>query len=103
VTLGTPPQEFSLQLDTGSSDLWVNSAGNSTVKAPAFDSSASCTYTMLDVVLNDTYADGSSAIGPYGTDTLKLGGVTLKDFEFGINETPFEGKYDSTPCLVHLP
>lgn len=89
VTLGTPPQPFSLQLDTGSSDLWVDAATNSSVKAPAFDSSASSTYNKLDVVLNDTYVDGSSALGPYGTDTLRLGDVTLEDFEFGINETPF--------------
>jgi hypothetical protein len=33
---------------------------------------------------NISYADGSSAIGNYVTDTLTIGGTTIKDFQFGV-------------------
>lgn len=33
---------------------------------------------------NISYADGSGAAGDYVTDTLTIGGTTIKDFQFGI-------------------
>lgn len=36
---------------------------------------------------NITYADGSTAVGEYASDTLTIGSATLKDFQFGIGFT----------------
>ncbi|KAJ6120225.1 hypothetical protein N7523_004505 [Penicillium sp. IBT 18751x] len=95
VTLGTPKQSLRLVLDTGSSDLWTN-APNSTLcesqdnvcnSSGTYDSSASSTYQYVNSEFNISYADSSGASGDYVTDTLHLGGATIKDFQFGVGYT----------------
>ncbi|KAJ5246928.1 hypothetical protein N7468_001911 [Penicillium chermesinum] len=79
VSLGTPAQDLRLVIDTGSSDLWVN-APNSTLLNLLLSS-----YVNDD--FNITYADDSGATGNYLTDTLRIGGSSLKNFQFGVGYT----------------
>ncbi|OJJ52563.1 hypothetical protein ASPSYDRAFT_188999 [Aspergillus sydowii CBS 593.65] len=92
VTIGTPEQNLRLILDTGSSDLWCNAA-NSTLCSSSrdpcripgsFDPSVSSSLSYVSSDFNITYADGTGAAGDYVTDTLHIGGTTVKDFQFGI-------------------
>ncbi|KAF7585558.1 hypothetical protein BBP40_010661 [Aspergillus hancockii] len=86
---------FSLALDTGSSDLWVNVANSSfcsSVGDPCssfgtYDAGASSTYKNVGTEFNATYGDGTNAYGPYVTDKLNLGGVVVDDFQFGVAES----------------
>ncbi|EXJ62641.1 hypothetical protein A1O7_03079 [Cladophialophora yegresii CBS 114405] len=94
ITLGTPAQSLRLHIDTGSSDLWVNTASSSFCLSSAdnceggtYSSSQSSTYKFVNDQFNISYVDGSAAIGDYVSDTLRFGGVTLNDFQFGIGET----------------
>ncbi|RMZ83538.1 hypothetical protein DV738_g1085, partial [Chaetothyriales sp. CBS 135597] len=94
LTLGTPEQSLQLHLDTGSSDLWVNSPSSSLCQSESspcqggtYDSSASSTYQLVNNEFNISYVDGSAATGDYVSDTLGFGGVTLTDFQFGIGST----------------
>lgn len=97
VSLGTPAQDFSLSLDTGSSDLWVNSASLQACQrrsspcsgSGTYDANSSSTYKYLTSDFNVSYVDGSYAAGDYVTDTLNIGGQTLNAFQFGVG-------YDST-------
>ncbi|BCR89079.1 pepsin-like aspartic protease [Aspergillus chevalieri] len=91
VTLGTPEQSLRLVLDTGSSDLWCNAA-NSTLcssrgspcrTSGSYDGDSSSTYSYVSSNFNISYADGSGAAGDYVTDTIHIGGVSIKDFQFG--------------------
>jgi len=84
-----------LVLDTGSSDLWCN-APNSTLcerrsdpcqDSGTYDSSSSSSYSFVSSDFNITYADGSSAVGDYVTDTITIGGTTIKNFQFGVGYT----------------
>jgi hypothetical protein len=84
-----------MHIDTGSSDLWVNSAqsdlctqpGNPCGESGTYDVQASSTSNFVSSDFNITYMDGSSAVGDYVTDALGIGGHQLQDYQFGIGES----------------
>ncbi|EXJ83874.1 hypothetical protein A1O1_07502 [Capronia coronata CBS 617.96] len=93
ISLGTPEQAIRLHIDTGSSDLWVNTANSSLCTSRGdpcdggtYDPTSSSTYKLVNNAFNISYVDGSGASGDYVSDTLHFGGETLTDFQFGIGE-----------------
>lgn len=90
--MGTPAQSLRLVLDTGSSDLWVNTPNSTLCKkksAPCSDSgtydpSSSSSYAFVNNDFNISYADGSGASGQYASETVTIGSATLKEFQFGL-------------------
>ncbi|TVY26096.1 putative aspartic-type endopeptidase [Lachnellula hyalina] len=94
-TLGTPAQTVRLHIDTGSSDLWVNTAtsdlctakGKACTAAGTYSANDSSTYSYIASDFNITYVDGSGASGDYVTDNFTLGSTTLKTLQFGIGYT----------------
>ncbi len=99
ITLGTPPQSLRMHLDTGSSDLWCNSPQSNLCATRSrrcnvsgtYDSTASSSYKFLNNNFNISYLDGSGALGDYVTDTIRIGGQTISDFQFGV------GRRSSSP------
>lgn len=93
--MGTPAQSLRLHIDTGSSDLWVNTPQSTLCKskhspcsdAGTYNANASSTYSYLSSDFNISYVDGSGASGDYATDTLVIGGVNLTGQQFGIGYT----------------
>jgi len=79
VTIGTPPQPIDVQLDTGSSELWVNpnctGSYNPTVcnKLPRYDPTTSSTAADQNGTFEISYGTGNVA-GEYWKDTVNLAG-----------------------------
>lgn len=92
VSIGTPPQDLRLSIDTGSSDLWMNSRssqicqyrGNLCAPSGTYDANSSSTNSYVSSDFNISYADGSGAAGDYVKDTVNIGGKTLDNFQVGV-------------------
>ncbi|KAG6082612.1 hypothetical protein E4U30_003961 [Claviceps sp. LM220 group G6] len=90
-SLGTPPQNVRLHLDTGSSDLWVNTPKSSLCskkqrcsESETYSANSSSTYHYIASTFNISYVDGSGSTGDYATDVLRFAGQTVSDLQFGI-------------------
>jgi len=85
-----------VQVDTGSSDLFFNSfnapacepTGPDSCRGGTFDSSNSTSFAIVDAspAFNNTYADGSTVVGPFGRDAIGIGNVLIQDVQFGVAE-----------------
>ncbi|XP_040837825.1 pepsin II-4-like [Ochotona curzoniae] len=102
ISIGTPPQEFTVIFDTGSSNLWVPSTYCSSLACAfhkRFNPDDSSTYQATSETLSITYGTGSMT-GILGYDTVKVGSIEDTHQIFGLSETepgttfmfaPFDG------------
>ena len=93
MTIGTPGQPFSVQLDTGSSDIWVPSVDSNVCLEEQqacqllgqYDSTASKSYVDDGQGgFQIAYADNSQVSGDYINETLTIGNTVIKDMTMGL-------------------
>ncbi|RUP04836.1 aspartic peptidase domain-containing protein, partial [Jimgerdemannia flammicorona] len=88
ISLGTPPQSFVVDFDTGSADLWVASSlctSTGCQKHNQFDSTLSSTFINTNATYRIDYDDGSSSQGVFNQDTLTISSVLkVENQDFGM-------------------
>lgn len=81
-----------LHLDTGSSDLWVNTpssnlcsaSGSPCGQSGTYDPNSSSTYQYVNSNFLIQYVDQSGAQGDLVTDVFAMGNAVLKAFQFAV-------------------
>ena len=94
VTVGTPPQEQVVILDTGSSDLYFDASnapacqtsGAYSCKGGTFTPGNSKSYKVVSPspAFNTRFGDGSTASGPFSEDTVCLSDICITNVQFGV-------------------
>ncbi|KAJ8370244.1 hypothetical protein SKAU_G00102720 [Synaphobranchus kaupii] len=102
ISIGTPPQSFTIFPDTGSSNLWVPSVychSDACSNHHKFNPSLSSTFRATNIPVAVGYYTGSMT-GFLGYDTVNVGGIVDTNQVFGLTETepgsflyysPFDG------------
>ncbi|XP_039195892.1 gastricsin-like [Crotalus tigris] len=89
ISIGTPPQNFMVLFDTGSSNLWVPSIycqSQTCSNHALFNPSQSSTYSSNGQTFSIQYGSGSLS-GVFGYDTVTIQGIPITNQEFGLSET----------------
>nr|XP_006000457.1 PREDICTED: cathepsin E [Latimeria chalumnae] len=89
ISIGVPPQKFTVIFDTGSSNLWVPSiycSSKACQEHSRFDPSDSSTYKRDGRPFSIQYGTGSLA-GIIGSDTVTVEGIAVKSQSFGESVT----------------
>nr|NP_001009463.1 pregnancy-associated glycoprotein 8 precursor [Ovis aries]AAB53229.1 pregnancy-associated glycoprotein 8 [Ovis aries] len=116
ITIGTPPQEFQVLFDRGSSDLWVPSLlcnSSTCAKHVMFRHRLSSTYRLTNKTFMIFYRVGKIE-GVVVRDTVRIGDLVSADQTFGLSiaETGFENttldgilglSYPNTSCFGAIP
>lgn len=95
--VGSPPQEVQVMIDTGSSDLWFISSGNSQCKANGgsidcdqygvFDKLKSSSWHDNKTDYSISYYDGDKASGTMGQDNITFAaGFLIENANFAVIE-----------------
>ncbi|KAI8369709.1 aspartic peptidase domain-containing protein [Blakeslea trispora] len=88
IQLGTPPQPFTLLLDTGSSGTWVPIHGCGRYcgyPENTFNPNNSSTFTPSNLLFNIRYGEGFSR-GFYGKDTMTINGASVPKVNFALSD-----------------
>ncbi|KAK9463271.1 acid protease [Lipomyces oligophaga] len=92
ITVGTPAQNLRLQIDTGSSDVWVQTGENEVCQesddpcgvSGVFEPDESSSYTQVATTFSISYGDSSYARGDYAYETFGIGGVEVTNLTIGV-------------------
>ncbi|OBZ89891.1 Gastricsin [Choanephora cucurbitarum] len=88
IQLGTPPQPFTLLLDTGSSGTWVPVRGCGRYcgyPENTFNPNNSSTFVASNLLFNIRYGEGFSR-GFYGKDTMTINGAAVPAVNFALSD-----------------
>ncbi|KAF9922110.1 Vacuolar protease A [Linnemannia zychae] len=83
VEIGSNMQKFRMDLDTGSSDMWVADITCKT-RRRRFIKANSTTFKPLKGKFEISYGDGSAVRGFFGQDRVNLGGLVIEDQTVGL-------------------
>jgi hypothetical protein len=90
VTVGTPPQALKLQLDTGSSDVWIPCVAAPPCRAKrciegSFNPQRSKSFSVLDTnSFRIKYVDGTHIGGDYISDSFGIAGLSISNMTMGL-------------------
>ncbi|KPI42566.1 putative aspartic-type endopeptidase opsB [Cyphellophora attinorum] len=92
ITLGSPPQQLSVKLDTGSSDLLVNVPDSTLCQQGSctggtYSENRSQRHVAVATDFSINYVDGRNASGDWISDDFGFAGVTPFPYTFGTGQT----------------
>ena len=97
ISVGTPPVKYTVDFDTGSSDLFLpaKKCDSTCANHTPYDNTASSTSKALGKTFTLKYGDGSTVSGNQFTDTVSIAGLTATKQTLGA-ATKYSTGFEST-------